>query len=99
MERAGDIPIYLIQDICIDNLHQLQTIYGRLKHNFPKHENYAFWKERQEYWNTIDAVKITHSFETEQGLRDYILSYADELIKIEDFEVVALLAHQEKFLS
>lgn len=99
MESAGNNPIYIIQDICIDNLQQLKTIYGRLKRNFPEHENYAFWTERQEYWNTIDALKITHSFETEQGLRDYILSYTDELIKIEDFTTVAFLAYQEKFLS
>jgi hypothetical protein len=99
MEAAGNNPIYIIQDICIDNLRQLKTIYGRLKHNFPNHGNYSLWTERQAYWSTINEIQLTHSFETEQELRAYILSYTDELVKIEDFAVVAFLAYQEKFLS
>lgn len=91
--------MHIIQDICIENLQQLQGIYSRLKSNFPKHKDYPLWVERQAYWGSIDPLKTTLSFKTEGELRVYILTYADELLKIEEFEVIAMLAKKEQFLS
>lgn len=91
--------MHIIQDICIENLEQLQGIYSRLKSNFPKHKDYPLWAERQTYWSSIDPLETTFSFKTEGKLREYILTYADELVKIEKFEIIAMLAKKEQYLS
>jgi hypothetical protein len=89
----------IIRDICIENLQQLQAIYVRLKHNFPAHKDLQLWAERQAYWTSINPLKKAFEFETEGELREYILTYSDELEKIEAFEIIAMLPKKDQFLS
>lgn len=99
MEEFDGSAIDVIRDICIEDLQQLQTIYVRLKHNFPTHKDLKLWGERQAYWNTINPLKKAFEFQTVEDLRVYIKSYLDELEKIEEFEIISMLPKKNLFLS